>query len=295
MKLETIKDVVTYISVAIIPILLFLLTVLQYRLQKRQGELESIKVTNQQAHLRDNYNIDIDQSVHYHIESEQEYSKQSYRLNRKLENLEYINKYLILFSPYILILIYVLNLLSFIIPFPKYESSQVLLGNLKKYFNFIVSSLYQASFPTIINFLWLIFLLLIILIIRKLISKNFLQKSLGNIGLSFIAYFYFRALTLVQQAQTIDFPSYSLSIPNLTNNQIAEIINSLVPQLIIISLVISLISVWFISLHLLQILFESFEEPLDFGLMANLVPRLFFYSFSFLIAILIIQGIQVIQ
>ncbi|WP_270342732.1 hypothetical protein [Lactococcus lactis] len=295
MKLETFKDIITFFSASVIPIFLFILTVLQYRLQKRQSELENIKNTIQLVQLGDNYNINIDQSNHYGFTEEQEYSKQSYRINRKLENLKYINKYLIIFSPYILILIYVLNLLKFIIPFPKYESSPVLFGNFEKYINFITNSLYKASFPTIVNFLWLIFLLLIILIIRKLISKNFLQKSLGNIGLSVIAYIYFKAFMLVQATNIIDLPTFNLSKLSVTNNQATDIFSSSFPQLIIISLVLLLLVVWFISFHLIQILFESFEEPLDFGLMSNLIPRLFFYSFSLIIASLIIRGIQVIQ
>ncbi|AYG01160.1 hypothetical protein [Lactococcus allomyrinae] len=300
MNPTTIKDTLTYIAVSIVPILVLILTIMQYRLQKRQTELENISKIIQSNNSGDNY-IDIDNSIHYHMQMEADYSEQNYLLKRKLENLEYLNKLFNKLSPIVLVFIYGLNLINYLLPFPKYPSSNALIDNLVKYLKFILLSMYKAVFPTITNFLWLILLLLITLMIRKFILKGLLQKIAGNIALAIIAFSYFKTISLVKEVKVTNLPEISapsLVAQNQTTSitiQTTEIISSFSPEFIIIFSILSLIFLWTISSHLIDILFESFGETKDFKRLKFLFPRLVFYLFMIIIVFLITLGVKTIQ
>lgn len=297
MNSEIIKESLTYFSISIVPILILVLTVMQYRLQKRQSELENLSQLQQTNTFGNNNNIEVDNSTHYHMNATINYSKKNYQLKRKLENLKYLNKLFKKVSPWVLLFIYALNLVTFIFPFPSYAPSQIPFENLSKYINFIILSIYKAVFPTILNLLWAILLLLITLIIRKFMLKGLFQKSIGNLFLMLIAFLYFKAILLIGEVKITNSHNF---IPNITDiqantSQYTDFLSNITPPFLIIFSVLSLLSLDTIAFYLIQFLFESFGKTKDFKRLSILIPRLLFYLFMLLLIVILSLGIQTIK
>lgn len=187
--------------------------------------------------------------------------------------------------------------MTFIFPFPSYSPSQIPFENFFKYINFIILSIYKAVFPTILNLLWVILLLLITLIIRKFMLKGLFQKSIGNLFLMLIAFLYFKAILLVGEIKIIKAPNF---IPNITDiqantPQYTNFLSGITPPLLIIVPLLFLLLLDTIAFYLIQILFESFGETKDFKRLSILVPRLLFYLLMIILMVILFMGIQIIK
>ncbi|MBX8942286.1 hypothetical protein [Enterococcus faecalis] len=276
--MENLKNIVDYLALSIAPIAGFIISLLTYLNSQKKEELND-KV-KKQIHMKnihgnnyyyeDNRKIEVSEKISYLRESQQ-------RLSTKQQNIDYISNGLSRFSFVFLILIYAINLWTYIYPLPNLTLANF--DNLQKLIVFFAIALYQAMIPTIKNILMLIALMCLVLIVKNLFKKINFASIFSAIIYLIISIVYFLCEKVVGKIDVT-----RIGFPFLKTQDFFSYLKSLTPFII----VLVLIFLWTIATMLIKILFETEYTKPDYKLFKVAIPRIGFLLFLAIFPVVII-------
>jgi len=268
---NTTLAIITYIATAIVPLVGLVFTILTFINDKKKEAIHKEMTFNNES--GDNYYIDIDNHTNMSL------SKQEQKLTDFQENVNFIKKWFLNFSPLILVVIYGLHLYKTIIPFPDFGERGFLDAT-----TFIGQSFLNAAVPSVDYFLILILSICLVLALKNLLAQSTnVLLALAYVALGLL-YFYAEQILHSSSLQTFKIPYPS----HLINASFSEFLSQIAETYTPLFSFLLLVFLWIVATGLILRLFETKLTLPNFRQLKNSLPRLAFFSFSIFLPLLII-------